>query len=332
MSTRATEGEAASPERRLVELLAASTQMLGSPNVDAVLSATITIARDVFASDGYALWLADTTGAWRMVRSFGISPEFAARVITVPGDQPTPRSVPFAEPLIVEDVATAPMVSEMRDAYAGEGIASMIVFPLLIRGERRGTLVFYSRSRTSYAPAEVQVGTALANLAAASLTTAELYEEQQRGREAADHARERASFLAEASTVLSASLDYQVTLASVARLAVPTIADWCAVDILDDDGALRRLAVAHIDPAKVELARTLQEHYPPDPNAAGGVHDVLRTGKPVLVARIPPAMLEAAARDDEHRRLITALNLTSDMCVPMMAQEQGVWHHHLRRR
>jgi hypothetical protein len=78
------------------------------------------------------------------------------------------------------------------------------------------------------------VGTALANLAAASLTTAELYDEQRKGREAADQARQQAAFLAEAGTVLSSSLDYETTLTAVTRLAVPAIADWCAVNIVGE--------------------------------------------------------------------------------------------------
>jgi signal transduction protein with GAF and PtsI domain len=127
-----------------------------------------------------------------------------------------------------------PMVGNMRDAYRREGIASMIVFPLLIRGEPCGTMVFYSRRPCEYREVDVQVGTALANLAAASLTTAELYDEQRKGREAADQARQQAAFLAEAGTVLSSSLDYETTLTAVTRLAVPAIADWCAVNIVGE--------------------------------------------------------------------------------------------------
>jgi signal transduction histidine kinase len=284
-----------------------------------VLSRTMELAREVFSSDGYALWRADSAGAWRIVRSFGISDEFAARVIPT-RPQAGGRQAPFAEPQIFEDVGTAPMIADMRDAYTHEGIASMIVFPLLIRGERAGTLAFYSHRRRAYRQVDVQVGTALANLAAASLTTAELYEEQRRARESADHARQQATFLADAGTVLSASLDYEATLSAVARLAVPTIADWCAVDIIGERGALQRLAVAHVDPEKVKFALMLQERYPADPDSPGGVHAVIRTGKPAFMARIPQALVDASARDDEHRRIIRELNLTSYMCVPLVAQ------------
>jgi PAS domain S-box-containing protein len=315
------ERELQGSQRRLMGLAVASASLVGSPNVDAVLSAAIDLARDVFKADGYALWRVDAQARWRIVRSFGMSAEFASRIITSDGDQKDARMVPFAEPLVCEDVTAAPMVAAMRDAYEQEGIASMIVYPLLIRGERSGTMVFYSRRPCQYAPMDIQVGSAVANLTAASLTTAELYEAQQRGREAADHARQRAAFLAEAGTALGASLDYEATLKAVARLAVPAITDWCAVDMAGPHGALQRLAIAHDgDPAKVELARALQDPYLPDPDAAGGVHEVIRTGKPRFMSRIPPALLDAAARDEEHRRLLKELKLTSYMCVPLMAR------------
>jgi PAS domain S-box-containing protein len=240
-------------QRRMLGLAVASASILGSPNVDAVLSATIELARDVFSSDGYALWRVDDDKGWRIVKSFGISDDFAARVIiTENAHGGTPR-VPFSEPMICADVQRVPMVGNMRDAYRREGIASMIVFPLLIRGEPCGTMVFYSRRPCEYREVDVQVGTALANLAAASLTTAELYDEQRKGREAADQARQQAAFLAEAGTVLSSSLDYETTLTAVTRLAVPAIADWCAVNIVGEDGTLQRLAVAHVDPRKSNL-------------------------------------------------------------------------------
>ena len=313
------EAQLVESRHRLMGLAVASATILGSPNVDAVLSAAIELARDVFFSDGYALWRVDERGAWRVVRSYGISHEFASRVVARTARTSSIHQVPFSEALICEDVATDPAVAHLRDAYAREGIASLIVFPLQIRGERSGTMVFYSRRRCRYGEVDVQVGTALANLAAASLTTAELYEEQRKAREAADHARQQAAFLAEAATALSASLDYEATLAAVARLAVPAIADWCAVDMVGDRGSLHRLAVAHVDPAQLELARTLEERYPSDPNTAGGVHDVIRNGKPAFMSRIPWDLLEATAKDDEHRRILHQLNLTSYMIVPMMA-------------
>ena len=312
------ESELRDLQRRLMGLALASSSILASPSVDSVLSGTIDLARELFSADGYAVWRVDDRGVWRAVGSHGVSEQFASRLIAA-GGEPRGHQVAFAEPLVCEDVETAPALEPMRDAYRQEGILSLIVFPLMIRGERCGTMVLYSRRRRDFRPTDVQVGSALANLAASALTTAELYEEQRKGREAADHARQQAAFLAEAGTALSASLDYESTLKAVARLAVPTIADWCAVDIVSDHGVLQRLAVAHVDPQKVELARTIEERYPADPDSPGGVHQVIRTGRPAFMSRIPTALIEAGARDEEHRRIIRELNLTSYMCVPMAA-------------
>ena len=100
-------------------------------------------------------------------------------------------------------------------------------------------------------------------------------------------------FLAEASRVLAGSLDLQETLRAVARLAVPQIADWCAVDLADGDG-IERVAVAHVDPARVQLAREMQERYPPDPRTSTGVYGVLRRGVAELYPEITDEMLEQA--------------------------------------
>ena len=119
------------------------------------------------------------------------------------------------------------------------------------------------------------------------MRTADLYDELRRRRDATEAARSRAAFIADATALLSRSLDYEKTLAAVAKLAVPDVADWCAVDLVDPDGLLQRVAVAHADPAKVELAWDLHRRYPPDPDAPGGVHDVIRTGEPAMMAKIP---------------------------------------------
>ena len=129
-------------------------------------------------------------------------------------------------------------------------------------------------------------------------------------------------FIIEASSVLAASLDYETTLASVARLAVPEIADWCAVDLLDSEGSgrLRRVTVAHVDPKKVALAHEMYRRYPIDMNAQTGVPQVIRTGKPEVYPRIEDWMLVQGCRDPEELRLARERGLTSSMCVPLKAR------------
>jgi PAS domain S-box-containing protein len=127
-------------------------------------------------------------------------------------------------------------------------------------------------------------------------------------------------FLAEASALIASSLDYGTTLASVARMAVPDMADWCAVDLLETDGSLKRLAVAHVDPAKVEWAHELEKRYPHDMNAQRGIPNVLRTSRSEIYPEITDEMLVAGARDEEHLRLMRDVGFASAMIVPLVLQ------------
>ncbi|MEX2581638.1 MAG: ATP-binding protein [Gemmatimonadota bacterium] len=133
----------------------------------------------------------------------------------------------------------------------------------------------------------------------------------------------RASLLAEATRILNASLDYARTLRNIAELTVPAVADWCAVDLLED-GEIQRVAVAHSDPAKVELVTRLQEKYPPDPQADVGVPHVLRTGKTDFVTEITAEILESAARDEEHLQLLRGLGIRSYAVAPLVGRDQVI--------
>jgi PAS domain S-box-containing protein len=132
-------------------------------------------------------------------------------------------------------------------------------------------------------------------------------------------AAERAAFLAEVGSVLASSLDYEATLTAVATLAVPTIADWCAVDVVEPSGEIERLAVAHVDPAKIELAKMVRDRYE-DASNPYSVTAVVQTGRPVLLPLITDDMIVAAAKGDRERiRLVRQLGLVSYICVPLVA-------------
>jgi PAS domain S-box-containing protein len=129
--------------------------------------------------------------------------------------------------------------------------------------------------------------------------------------------------LADAGVAMAAAADTDRALDALARTIVPRLADWCAVDLVEDGPQARptgrRVAVAHVDPAKVALAHELAERYPPAPDAPEtGVPYVLRTGQPQLIAEIPDALLAASAQDDEHLRLMRTLGLTSAIVVPIV--------------
>ncbi|EGK86501.1 PAS domain S-box protein [Microcoleus vaginatus PCC 9802] len=127
-------------------------------------------------------------------------------------------------------------------------------------------------------------------------------------------------FLSEASAVLASSLDYQTTLERVAQLTVPELADWCTVHMIEEDGAIEQIAVAHIDPAKLESAYQIRDKYPLNPDDPRAAAYTLRTGQPDLVSEIPDELLVQAARDSEHLEILRQVGFQSVMTVPLRTQ------------
>src|SRR3569833_1971157 len=126
-------------------------------------------------------------------------------------------------------------------------------------------------------------------------------------------------FLLDASEAIASSLDYETTLKTVVHQAEPILADWCAIDLLDESGELRRLAVAHPDPTKVALAYELQLRYPGDPQSPYGAYARLRERTTMLMAEIPDSLFEEIAVDAEHLRLLRELGLRSFIAAPLLA-------------
>lgn len=127
------------------------------------------------------------------------------------------------------------------------------------------------------------------------------------------------SFLSRASEILASSLDYEETLRNVAWLAVPEIADWCAVDLIDEHGRRQQVVAAHPDPEKLALAERLREFEEDQTQPPEGTREVLRTGRSELYPDITDPMLEAAAQGPEHLALIRELQMRSVLIVPLRA-------------
>jgi GAF domain-containing protein len=202
---------------------------------------------------------------------------------------------------------------------------SLICLPLNAGGPIIGVIGLTFEDNWLPGPGELDFLTAFADSCAQAIRRVRATEE------AAERAR-RLAFVADASAELSSSLDYRATLSNVASLAVPYLADWCAVSVLSPagDGAdeagpeLTTLAVAHSDPAKVAWAWELEKRYPPDPTADGGAPNVVRTGRSELISQITDEMLVARARDEEHLRLARELELRSAIVVPLTARDRAL--------
>jgi serine phosphatase RsbU (regulator of sigma subunit) len=129
----------------------------------------------------------------------------------------------------------------------------------------------------------------------------------------------RMRFLADVSAALDASLDLERTLTAVADLCVRDLAEWCSIDMADADHALRNVAVAHVDPAKVQLARELAERYPSAPDSPTGPWHVMRTGRSELI-QVTDEMLVAGSVDEEQLRIARELQLRSAITLPLTAR------------
>jgi PAS domain S-box-containing protein len=143
-----------------------------------------------------------------------------------------------------------------------------------------------------------------------------------RARDAPQDAEARFAFLAESSRCLAASLDYETTLATVARLALPHFGTWCIVDVVEPDGTIRRLSVIHPDPKKQRLARRLHRRHPPASTDLIGAPRVIRTGRTEIGVDVSDEELVQASRDAEHLLLLRTLGTRSFIIVPLIARGQ----------
>jgi PAS domain S-box-containing protein len=142
--------------------------------------------------------------------------------------------------------------------------------------------------------------------------------QEQAARAEAENSQKRASLLAEASRVLSASFDYQTTLAALVRLAVPALADYCALDIVEAEDSFERIGEAHVDPTKSKLLREVAKFPKSALTARHPLMRVMATGAPVLEADITPAFIRASFAEAEQRRVVEALAPRSLICVPLV--------------
>jgi len=235
------------------------------------------------------------------------------------GRHPVAQVLREGRPVLVSEMPDELLVdiaeSEEHLAFMRRvGYRSAIVAPLRARGRTLGALfILHIAGRGEYGPADLALAEELATRAAMALDNARLHDQLKQAEEA-----ER--FLGEAGKVLAGSLGYEETLRRVAGLAVPEVADWCAVDLHDGRDGLRRVALEHVDRELVAFALDLERRYPPDPEGTEGVAEVIRSGVSRLFEHIDDAMLQAGAVDEEHFEALRRLGLASAMIVPMAAR------------
>jgi PAS domain S-box-containing protein len=305
----ATAGGAVPASEGVQALLDASAMLLASVSVDAVVARIVELSRQIIKADAYAIWRTYDAHCWRVLAASGLSQGYRRELLAKDPIVPQFQAIP--------DVTRDDVVAQYEQIYKEEGIRSLLVVPLQLAdplpdGPNAGTITFYWREQREPSHLDIFYASALANLSSAALRISELHEQNQRE-------KARLAFLAEASELLASSLDYEVTLERVARIAVPRVADWCTVQVVEN-GALTRVAVAHTDPAMVELAHEYLARYPEKPREDRGLGRVLRTGEPEFVPAITEEILSAGIPDPEQRAILQRLGLTASIVVPLKSR------------
>jgi len=296
-------------------LVDASAALLAVSDVNSMLGRVLQCARQLIGADACGVWRSTDGGYnWRMLASAGLFDCKGGSILKVPD----PALIPEVAPL--EDVRALAVLADRVGWYDSEGICSLICVTLRIGNALAASVTFYYRTRRAFTQEEIQYARLLANLSASTLYMSELKEAQQ---------RERTSlkFLAKGSAILSSSLDYQKTLNTVARLAVPFLADWCTVSMYQDSNLIA-IAIAHVDPERERMLGQVPREYAERLHDAGGTGAVLATGKSLLRESLPEEELAAAANTPEHLAWIKALGIVSAIVVPIKIRDRviGVMH------
>lgn len=190
-------------------------------------------------------------------------------------------------------------------------VQSGLAVPLIARRRIIGALWFVSTDpERVYGSNDLARARELASRAALAIDNALLYKDVQR-------AERNSRFLAEVGAVLASSLDFEASLQNLARLTVPTLGDYCIIDIAEDS-TIRRVATAHSDPELDEVLRRTRRFPPSLDRSIQG--EVIRTGRPRLIPRVEPEFLQENAQDEEHLEIIETLNPCSFIVLPLTAR------------
>ena len=221
------------------------------------------------------------------IRSGSATPPFPAvlRVAGVLGSGASERSI------------AGPHAELIHRALAGESTVDSEI--AVIRADGSQGIVSLSAEPVRDAGGEI---------VAAVATLFDLTEHRQR--------EEALAFLAEASVVLTETLDLQHTLTELVELAVPRLADWCTIDMLDH-GEIRNVGVAHADPETARLARRLHARRPVRAQASSGVSAALATGRSQLIQDVPAWLARQETPDEELLTMARVLGVRSSIVAPL---------------
>lgn len=247
----------------------------------------------------------------------GIPPEALAQFRTVSIEDALPVSSVVRQGRAMWLATREDLLAEFPRLDSSATAQSLAALPVVVNGTTIGAVAFSFREPRAWDPDEREFFITLVALFVTSLERSRLLAREVQAHEELGRRSEAIRLMADVGALLSSSLDYESVLTKLAQVLVPVMADWCAVDVLDAHGRVRRLAAYHTDPAKIALVHDIEARYPSDPDAPRGVPNVLRTGEPEWLEEIPDQLLTAIAKNEEHLELIRSLGLRSYIAVPL---------------
>jgi two-component system sensor histidine kinase BarA len=228
------------------------------------------------------------------------------------------------EPELVRDISEEFLAEATRETpelfeiLRPLDLKSSMCAPLVTRGRALGAITFVS-SRRHYGSTDLALAEDIARRAAVAVDNALLLRRREQAQRVAEAARERLGVLADASQALASTLDYKRTLTAIGTLVVPRYADWYAVDVADDDGRFRRIALVHGDRSKQRWVERGQLFDPADPDEPEGTSRAVRTGESLLYRELTDEFLRSSARNDAHYEVLRRLGAASAIVVPLTA-------------
>jgi GAF domain-containing protein/anti-sigma regulatory factor (Ser/Thr protein kinase) len=307
---RAARGEAEATARRLVRLQEVTAALSGANEAAEISDIVVQHAAEAVGAEMTTLSLLLDDGMLHVVGSRGLATSTQNRWRSFPLSARLPASEALRDNVPVVLGSRAELEERFPD-LVGQALAdrSLICMPVSSGGRRFGVISLSFPTEHLFDETELRFLTAFADTCAQAV-------DRSRALERSRAATEQLAFLAFASSQLGRTLDIRETLSSLAQLVVPRLADWAAVDILEN-GQLCPLTVTHVDPDKVAFARQLRERYPSDPEATTGAPQVVRTGVSELHSVLSDEALAASAVDDEHLELLRSLQVRSAVVVPL---------------
>ncbi len=266
-------------------------------------------------------------GSWRVPSFEAEQFENAGRkTVLFPGIDLAGRVFASGEPAWISDVVNDSNFPRGPIA-ARTGLHGAFAFPIPVDNITNCVMAFYSSEIVQPDDRMMQMFSVLGSQVGDFVKRTRVEEQrdlllinERVARSGAESNAEKLAFLGEASAVLASSLDYQTNLLSLAKLAVTRMADWCAVDIVDDEHGFHRVALVHRDPARLEWVREFEKRLPKRSSAPHGVAQVIQTGKSKIYTDVPESMLIAPSRDMEDFRMEPEPEIASAMVVLLVAR------------